>query len=161
VALCQASDNKRAAIRALFFRAADGPWLEAAQPWRRKAAGGALVGGRYGAWSARAAVCRWSRAAGPLLALVALNVADASFSAAFLSAGLMSEANPLMRVAWERSPWIFLVAKFALVNVGALALWRGRRRGLTTAALLVCLAAYAVVLVYHLLLVGTAVLIRS
>lgn len=92
---------------------------------------------------------------------MALNLVDALFSAAFLTEGVMAEANPLMLVAWEDSPGTFLAAKTALVGLGAWALWRGGRRGVSSTALLVCLAAYAAVIGYHLLMVGNMLLIRS
>lgn len=98
---------------------------------------------------------------GPVLALLVLNLLDAAFTNAFLASGLMTEANPLMRAAWESSPGVFLAAKLALVNLGTLALWMGRRRLLPAMALLVCLSAYSAVIVYHLLLVGTEVLSRA
>ena len=96
-----------------------------------------------------------------MLALLLLNLADAAFTNAFLSSGLMTEANPLMRAAWETSPGAFLAAKLALVHLGTLALWIGRRQLLPALALLWCLAAYSAVIAYHLLLVGTELLSRA
>lgn len=112
------------------------------------------MGGR-GAWAARAALeARWAGVE-PLILLVVLNLLDAAFTSLFLRAGLATEANPLMRAAWKASPMTFLTVKIALVSLGAIGLWLGRRHLVPTLALTFSLAIYACVVGYHFLLMGT------
>ncbi|MHB8879021.1 MAG: DUF5658 family protein [Myxococcaceae bacterium] len=74
----------------------------------------------------RAARSRDVRVAALSLFLLFLNVVDGGFTTLFLQLGVASEVNPLMRLAYERSPVVFMLAKLALVQAGVLMLWVNR-----------------------------------
>jgi hypothetical protein len=86
--------------------------------------------------------------------LLLLDVADGVLTRALVAAGVAVEANPAMRTAMEHSTAAFLAAKLALVGLGALLLWRQRRRALAFLSLQACLGAYAAVVAYQMIMVG-------
>lgn len=108
------------------------------------------AGGRLLVWRRRGVVA--------VGALAALNLADAVLTAAALDGGLAQEANPVMRLAWEASPYVFFGLKTGLV-AGALAvllrLGGSLAAGLTLHA---ALGTYGVVVGYHVAFWGTRLL---
>ena len=77
------------------------------------------------------------------------NLIDAAFTIAWTTAGIATEANPLLVEILERSPLLFMVAKLALVSAGIFLLFRRRKRRLALAGLYACGCIYATLLVYH------------
>ena len=77
------------------------------------------------------------------------NLIDAAFTIVWTTAGLATEANPLMVDVLARSPILFMLAKLALVSGGIFLLFRLRRRRLALAGLYACGCIYAGLLVYH------------
>ena len=91
---------------------------------------------------------RWLR--NIVFATLVLNVLDAAFTVAWISAGLATEANPVMADVAHNDPTLFVTVKFLLVGLGSLLLWQQRKRpGAVVGIFLVFLAYYFVVL-YHL-----------
>jgi len=89
----------------------------------------------------------------PLKVVVAgilfMNLADAAFTIAWTTAGLATEANPLLDHVLARSPVLFMVAKLALVSLGIFLLFRLRKRPLAHTGLYACGCVYVSLLVYH------------
>jgi hypothetical protein len=85
------------------------------------------------------------------MAILVLNLLDATFTLAFTTGGMADEANPLMLEVLGRSPVLFMAAKLALVSLGVYLLFRlrFRRRRLALASLLACGGVYAVIIAYH------------
>jgi hypothetical protein len=98
----------------------------------------------------------WIR--GAALWLTWLNALDAAFTWAWLSSGLAEEANPLMRWAYDVSPWMFLALKAGLVQGGILLLCRTAKGRPLVGALAGSAAVYAMVVGYHLSFLARLVL---
>jgi hypothetical protein len=81
--------------------------------------------------------------------ILVMNLVDAAFTIGWTSAGLATEANPLLDDVLARSPVLFMIAKLALVSLGIFLLFRLRRRRLALAGLVACSCVYASLLVYH------------
>lgn len=84
------------------------------------------------------------------VALLVLNLLDGLFTLTFLQLDVAEELNPLMRVAYEGSPLLFMLAKLVIVNAGLCLLCV--HRGLRASRLAIRAGAliYAVINVYHL-----------
>jgi hypothetical protein len=84
------------------------------------------------------------------VALLVLNLLDGLFTLTFLQLDVAEELNPLMRVAYEGSPLLFMVAKLVIVNAGLCLLCV--HRGLRASRLAIRAGAliYAIINVYHL-----------
>ncbi|MFL5350301.1 MAG: DUF5658 family protein [Hyalangium sp.] len=84
------------------------------------------------------------------VALLVLNLLDGLFTLTFLQMDVAEELNPLMRVAYDQSPLLFMVAKLIIVNAGLSLLCL--HRGLRASRLAIRAGAliYAVINVYHL-----------
>ena len=84
------------------------------------------------------------------VALLVLNLLDGLFTLTFLQLDVAEELNPLMRVAYDHSPLLFMVAKLVIVNAGLslLCLHRGLRA--SRLAIRAGAVIYAVINVYHL-----------
>ena len=136
---------------------AAGPSL--AKPWRGR---GTLARGgrvRRAGWGAGGRLlANRCGGVGGAVALFALGVLDAGFTAAYLTAELAREANPLMRAAWESSPLTFFTIKLAVTAFAGLLLVRFREHLATGLTLLGGLLAYSVVVGYHLAFLGTLLL---
>lgn len=83
---------------------------------------------------------------GGLRALLVLNLLDAFATLTWVYMGHASEANPLMAMAIEAGPAVFVLSKVALVCLAVALLWRhrevvGARMALVPAALLYALVA--------------------
>jgi hypothetical protein len=86
----------------------------------------------------------------PAVTLLCLNVVDGLCTLAFVEMGVASEANPLMRAAYEISPLSFMAVKLVVVNTGVLVLaWQQAAR-LARLALNAAAVLYAVIVVWHL-----------
>ena len=92
------------------------------------------------------------------VALLLLNVADAVMTALLLRAQLAQEANPLMRLAWEASPYAFFAIKLALVGGAVAVLARYRQHLAAGLTLYAGLGVYAMVVGYHLVWYGSLLL---
>jgi hypothetical protein len=84
------------------------------------------------------------------VALLILNLLDGLFTLTFLQLEVAEELNPLMRLAYEHSPLLFMLAKLVIVNAGLSLLCV--HRGMTASRIAIRAGAliYAVINVYHL-----------
>jgi hypothetical protein len=87
---------------------------------------------------------------GVALALLVLNLTDGLFTLTFLQLGVAEELNPLMRLAYERSPLLFMGFKLAIVSTGVALLCAHHAHRLARWALCAGAALYALINVYHL-----------
>ena len=81
--------------------------------------------------------------------VLALNVADALFTASYVMAGRAEEANPAMNQLMQLGPGMFVFGKLALVVFGLALLWRHRARGSAAAALVALFVVYYTVFLFH------------
>ena len=86
--------------------------------------------------------------------LIVGNLLDALFTFTFLQMNVVSEANPLMRWAYEHSPLSFMLLKLSCVQLGVLLLWAQRHVPAAGLALRATAGLYAVVVAYHVTLVA-------
>lgn len=91
-----------------------------------------------------------------LKALVVLNLLDAVFTAAYVSAGHATEANPLMEVLLNAGPGLFIAYKLGLVAMGVTYLNNWLHRPLARAGLAAALGVYVAVVANHLGYLGHA-----
>ena len=83
----------------------------------------------------------------PAVTLLCLNVFDGLCTLALIELGVASEANPLMRAAYDVSPISFMAVKLAVVNTGELVLaWQRAAR----LAMRVAVVLYALIVTWHL-----------
>lgn len=83
-------------------------------------------------------------------ALLMFNLLDGLFTLIYLQLELATEANPIMRVAYEGSPLGFMLAKLAMVNAGLWILASQARFAFARAAVHATAAVYAGIVAYHL-----------
>ncbi len=81
--------------------------------------------------------------------VLALNVADALFTASYVMTGRAEEANPAMNQLMQLSPGMFVFGKLALVVFGLSLLWRHRMRASAAAALVMLFVVYYTVFLFH------------
>lgn len=81
--------------------------------------------------------------------LLGLNVVDALSTQALLELGVAEELNPLMRWAWDVSPFTFWAAKFGLVLSGLMVLALFASRQLACRVTLLMSGVYLLVLAIH------------
>jgi len=92
-----------------------------------------------------------ARGLGLVLVLVlVLNSLDAIFTLYWVRAGLATEANPLLSWLVNQHPIAFTLAKFALVLLGSILLWRLRHRALAVVGIVLVFLAYYGILLHHL-----------
>lgn len=84
------------------------------------------------------------------VALLMLNLMDGLFTLLFLQLGVAEELNPVMRVAYEQSPLLFMFSKLLIVNAGLCLLCLHRRLKASRLAIRAGAVVYAVIVVYHL-----------
>lgn len=84
------------------------------------------------------------------VALLMLNLLDGLFTLLFLQLGVAEELNPLMRVAYEQSPLVFMFSKLVIVNAGLWLLCLHRRMRASRIAIRAGAVVYAIIVVYHL-----------
>ncbi|MCP3140747.1 DUF5658 family protein [Pyxidicoccus xibeiensis] len=96
----------------------------------------------------------WSRASfyvSPAsVALLVLNLLDGLFTLLFLQLEVAEELNPLMRIAYEQSPLVFMFSKLVIVNAGLWLLCLHRRLRASRIAIRIGAAVYGIIVVYHL-----------
>lgn len=90
--------------------------------------------------------------------LVILNLLDAVFTLYWIRTGLAEEANAFMRDLVVHNAMGFVLAKIALVSLGAVLLWRCRQHPMAVPALTGCCALYFLVLLHHLRFSGVLLL---
>lgn len=83
-------------------------------------------------------------------AIVVLNLLDASFTLAYTTSGLATEANPVMDTALAVGPLAFMVAKLVMVSLAVLFLVRVRHHRAAAVGLVGAGATYTSLLLYHL-----------
>jgi hypothetical protein len=83
-------------------------------------------------------------------ALLLLNLLDGIFTLVFLQLGVAQELNPVMRVAYEAGPLVFMMVKVGVVALGVLVLMAHRQYRFARAALTGGAFLYAAIVVYHL-----------
>jgi len=81
--------------------------------------------------------------------LLVANVLDASFTALWVSEGIVEEGNALMAAAIEQGYGVFVLSKVALVGLGAVGLFRLRDRLGARVAILPAVVLYAFVMGNH------------
>ncbi len=91
---------------------------------------------------------RWLE--GILKSVVVLNLLDALFTLAWVRTGQAEEANALLRDLVNDQALAFIMAKLGLVSLGAIFLWRIRRRPLAVVAIFASFLVYYLVFLYHL-----------
>lgn len=82
--------------------------------------------------------------------VVLFNVLDAAFTFFYLTAGLATEANPLLAAAWEAHPSLFLALKAILVGGGLFILHQCRHVPAARAAISAAIVTYGAVVMWHL-----------
>ncbi|XXF81557.1 DUF5658 family protein [Myxococcaceae bacterium GXIMD 01537] len=86
------------------------------------------------------------------VALLVLNLFDGLFTLFFLQLAVAEELNPLMRVAYEQSPLLFMGTKMLVVNAGLMLLCLHRRMRASRLAIRAGAGVYACINAYHLVL---------
>ena len=84
------------------------------------------------------------------VALLVLNLLDGLFTLLFLQLEVAEELNPLMRVAYEQSPLVFMLSKLVIVNAGLWMLCLHRRLRASRVAIRAGAVVYTIIVVYHL-----------
>ncbi|MDC0709237.1 DUF5658 family protein [Stigmatella sp. ncwal1] len=84
------------------------------------------------------------------VALLLLNLMDGLFTLTFLQLDVAEELNPLMRVAYEHSPLVFMTSKLIIVNAGLTLLCLHRAMRASRLAIRAGALIYAIINVYHL-----------
>jgi hypothetical protein len=84
-----------------------------------------------------------------VFATLILNVVDAVFTVIWISAGLATEANPMMTVVHD-DPYLFVTVKLMLVGLGSYLLWQQRKRPGAVVGIFIVFLAYYFVVLYHL-----------
>lgn len=84
------------------------------------------------------------------VALLMLNLMDGLFTLLFLQLGVAEELNPLMRLAYEQSPLVFMFSKLVIVNAGLWLLCLHRRLTASRIAIRAGAVVYGIIVVYHL-----------
>ncbi len=83
-------------------------------------------------------------------ALLFFNLLDGLFTLTFLQLDVATEANPVMRLAYQGSPVAFMLAKLLLVSVGLLVLCSHHHLRTARLAIHGAAAIYAAIVAYHL-----------
>lgn len=81
--------------------------------------------------------------------LVVMNLLDGIFTLVWVLSGQATEANPLMALLIDAHPLLFIIFKIALVNLGAILLWRLYHRRFALIAASFCVSVYASILGLH------------
>ena len=77
------------------------------------------------------------------------NLLDALFTFTFLQLNVVSEANPLMRWAYDLSPMSFMLLKLSCVQLGVLMLWAQRHVPAAGMAIRAGAGLYVAIVAYH------------
>jgi hypothetical protein len=77
------------------------------------------------------------------------NLLDALFTFTLLQLNLVSEANPLMRWAYDSSPLSFMLLKLSCVQLGVLLLWAQRHVPAAGLAIQAGAGLYMAIVAYH------------
>ena len=91
---------------------------------------------------------RWLH--GLVKSIIVLNLLDGVFTLAWVQAGLAEEANALLADLVMDQAVLFMLAKLALVSLGAVYLWRIRTRPLAVVGIFGSFLIYYLVVLYHL-----------
>ena len=83
-----------------------------------------------------------------LLLVFLFNVLDASLTSYVITAGLATEANPLMGAILEHGIVPFVVCKLSLVIMSIVVLWKFRFKKIARYGTLLCFAVYSWLLLY-------------
>lgn len=86
--------------------------------------------------------------------LILGNLLDALFTFTFLQLDLVSEANPLMRWAYDGSPLSFMLLKLSCVQLGVLLLWAQRHVPVAGMAIRAAAGLYVAIVAYHVTLMA-------
>ena len=82
--------------------------------------------------------------------LFILNAIDAVATVTWVSAGVATEANPLMAHLLELHPVVFVATKLTLVGLCSYLLWQHWDRWLSVAATIFLVSIYYALIAYHL-----------
>jgi hypothetical protein len=82
--------------------------------------------------------------------LLVFNLLDGAFTLVWTTAGLATEANPLLDDVLAHSPVVFMAIKLALVSLGAVLLVRLQRKRIAVAGAVAAAGTYGVLFLYHL-----------
>jgi hypothetical protein len=86
--------------------------------------------------------------------LILGNLLDALFTFTFLQLNVVSEANPLMRWAYDSSPMSFMLLKLSCVQLGVLLLWAQRHLPVAGMAIRATAGLYLAIVAYHMTLMA-------
>ena len=78
------------------------------------------------------------------------NLLDGLFTLCYLQLKVAEELNPLMRLAYERSPLLFMALKLLSVQGGVGILYAYRSHAIARTSLWIGLGMYATITLYHL-----------
>lgn len=92
----------------------------------------------------------WGAIAKSAAALLLFNLLDGLFTLTFLQMNVATEANPVMRAAYEGSPLWFMLSKLAMVNAGLWILATHSKFALARVAVHASAVLYAGIVAYHL-----------
>lgn len=92
----------------------------------------------------------WRTIARSAALLLFFNLLDGLFTLTFLQMNVATEANPLMRAAYEGSPVWFMLSKLAMVNAGLWILATHSKFAAARIALHASAMLYAGIVAYHL-----------
>lgn len=81
--------------------------------------------------------------------IILLNALDGVLTIAWIETGRAIEINPLMGMLIDIHPVLFMCIKILLASLGTLLIWRFRDRSLAVASLYLCVAAYSLLMLYH------------
>ena len=81
--------------------------------------------------------------------VLTLNLLDAIFTMTWVTAGLASEANPLLATLVRDHPLVFVAVKLGLVGGGSWLLWQHRQRPLAVIGIFVAFLLYYFLLLLH------------
>jgi hypothetical protein len=82
--------------------------------------------------------------------LFMLNAIDAVATVTWISAGLATEANPLMAPLIELHPAVFVATKLTLVGLCSYLLWQHREHRFSLVATIGLVSVYYALIAYHL-----------
>ncbi len=82
-------------------------------------------------------------------AVILMNGVDAVMTMAWVESGIATEANPLMAVALDTHPALFVLIKLTLVGLALTLLWRLRHIRAVTTVMVAMAVTYGLVMLIH------------
>ena len=79
-----------------------------------------------------------------------LNAIDAVLTMFWITSGMATEGNPILKLLAHEHPIAFVSSKLGLVSLGSLLLWRLRKHGGAVVGIFLVFLVYYYLLLYHL-----------